>query len=158
MAELYDPATGTFAATGTHSDPRGDSPLCPWTVLLPDGRLLIASGCDSAELYDPADGTFRPTGRSSLCTNNASAAVPLPDGRVLAVGSEKFEGGPDNRAQLYDPSGGASTNAGSLITGRFIMTATALPDGTALIAGTHLAVPPANSTIRSVGHSCSLGT
>jgi hypothetical protein len=137
ITELYDPTTGTFAATGTHADPRGDSLLCPWTVLLPDGKVLIASDCDSAELFDPSEGTLRPTGRSSLCTNNAGTAVPLPDGRVLAVGSEKFEGGPDNRAQLYDPSGGAFTDTGGLITGRFILTATALPDGTPLIARAH---------------------
>ena len=137
IAELYDASSGTFAAAAAHADPPGDSPLCPWSALLPDGRVLIASGCSSAELYDPAADAFTPTGRPSLCTENTSTAVVLANGKVLAAGSERFEGGPDNRVQLYDPESGAFSDAGVLITVRSFLTATALPDGTALIAGSH---------------------
>jgi hypothetical protein len=137
IAELYDPSSGTFTAAAAHADPPGDSPLCPWSALLPDGRVLIASGCSSAEIYEPAAGAFTPTGRASLCTDNTSTAVVLANGNVLAAGSERFEGGPGDRVQSYDPESGAFSDAGVLITGRSFLTATALPDGTALIAGSH---------------------
>src|SRR5215467_14649655 len=54
-AELYDPATGTFAATSSMVTAR----LAHTATLLPDGKVLIAGGSDGkglslrAELYDP---------------------------------------------------------------------------------------------------------
>ena len=57
-AELYDPAAGTFAATGNMTAAR----YAPTATLLPSGKVLIAGGADyssgmatalaSAELYD----------------------------------------------------------------------------------------------------------
>jgi hypothetical protein len=56
-AEIYDPATGKFSATGSMSMARS----CPTATLLPDGRVLVAGGSNSAsqsmllsaELYQP---------------------------------------------------------------------------------------------------------
>jgi len=63
-AELYDPKTGTFSATGSMSTSR----VGHTATLLPDGEVLIAGGYNSAglslasaELYSPATGTFRLT-------------------------------------------------------------------------------------------------
>ena len=55
-AELYDPATGTWSATGSLNNGRGDHTA----TLLPNGMVLAAGGgrhggllLSSAELYDP---------------------------------------------------------------------------------------------------------
>jgi hypothetical protein len=66
-AELYDPESGTFTATGSMAFERAG----PTATTLPNGKVLIIGGanCDSscvdvqtAELYDPFTGAFSSTG------------------------------------------------------------------------------------------------
>jgi hypothetical protein len=137
-AELYDPATGTWTATGDMlRRPDGFSP-----TLLRDGRVLVGDvdhlGADDlvhgAEVYDPASGTWTATAkmvkRADFPSDTAGwdTATLLGDGKVLLA---EYRGA----AQLYDPASRTWTATGKMITPRLGPTATLLSDGRVLVAG-----------------------
>jgi len=132
-AELYDPATNTFSATG----PMAMGRYSATASVLPSGKVLIAGGlggaAGSAELYDPATNTFSPAGRMTIGRDNAAAAV-LPSGKVLIAGGREGLNALSS-AELYDPATNAFGGAGSMTTGRVNATASVLPSGEVLVAG-----------------------
>jgi hypothetical protein len=88
-AELYDPVSGAFTATGSLLAARDR----PTATLLPDGKVLIGGGQGTggasvtfAELYDPNTGTFAKIGLPALTPRMAHAASLLPNGSVLLAG------------------------------------------------------------------------
>lgn len=137
IAELYNPATRTFAATGSLNVSRHELTA---TRLL-DGRVLVTGGRDgstmlaSAEVYNPATGTFTFTGSMSNSRIRHAAAL-LPDGRVLITGGQHENTSPPAAsAEIYDPASGAFSPAGAMSRGRRYHTATTLPGGRVLVVG-----------------------
>jgi hypothetical protein len=111
-AELYDPATGIFSATGSMVYTLFNSTA----TLLPDGTVLFAGGENPtsfantvSELYNPGTGTFAftafmGTGRYNHYATD-SKSILLPSGKVLVAGG--FAGGVSlASAELYDSGTG----------------------------------------------------
>jgi hypothetical protein len=141
-AELYDPAAGTFTATGSMHTPRdGDT-----ATLLRDGRVLVAGGSDngvhtlsSAEIYDPSSGTWSGAGDMTQ-PREAQVAVRLKSGKVLIAGGGRGDvpGGyvAYQTAELYDPAAGIFTALSARMNlDRVGAGAVLLDDGRVLIAG-----------------------
>ncbi|HUI75386.1 MAG TPA: kelch repeat-containing protein [Candidatus Acidoferrum sp.] len=138
-AELYSPATRTFAQAASMNVPR-------WlhtTTLLNDGTVLITGGSDlanqetldSAEIYDPVAGTFTMLAATLNTARVGHTATLLSNGQVLIVGGYDPDTGIISDAELYDPAAQVFIDLGDTNSPRFRHTATLLQNGQVLITG-----------------------
>lgn len=145
-AEVYDPATDTWKLTdGRKTEATGA------LAALPDGKALLAGGpiygdfhedtpgTPEAEIYDSATNRWMAT--ASMSAGRFShTATTLLSGKVLVVGGYSFctyysDCAMVASAELYDPTVGAWSAAGSLPRVHGDHTATRLADGTVLVVG-----------------------
>lgn len=139
-AEVYDPMyTGTWTRTsGTMILSHGA--FCQ--SVLPDGRVLVASGYSggsyttAAELYNPVSNAWVLTGSMRVARTGGATTTLLPNGKVLVAGGDvDLAGTPSGAAELFDPATGVWTLTGSMQAVRAYHVACLLPNGKVLAVG-----------------------
>jgi large repetitive protein len=105
-AEVYNPATGTWTATGSPTSSIGG----PNAALLQNGEVLaIGESINTpSELYNPSTGTWSATG--STGTTIINPITPrLLNSEVFVTGGFRSGNASYSTAALYDPSTGQFT-------------------------------------------------
>ncbi len=117
LAQIYDPATGKFTATGSMTVSR----MSHAATLLADGRVLITGGSTFS-----GGSAARPQFEAMAYRPGAGAVgqIPAMTGPAMLASAE-----------VYDPATGKFTATGSMTMRRATHSATLLADGRVLVAG-----------------------
>lgn len=192
-SEIYDPVNNCFAGVGGTNCASETAPVMntarelETATLLPNGKVLIAGGEDSAgnvvrssELYDPVNNCF--AGNSgTACASQATPVMITPreyatasllaNGKVLIAGGEDVNGNALASTELYDPSNNcfagnpatpcAAQSAPLMEHARYLATAAVLASGKVLVAGGYdrnLGVALQSSEIYDPVNNCFAGS
>ncbi|WP_426340396.1 kelch repeat-containing protein [Pseudoduganella sp. S-14] len=128
-AEIWDPATNLWSATGPMSI--GRSTIEP--VLLADGKVLVAGGRNtmsqrSTEIYDPATGVFTP-GAEMPADFEPQTATVLPNADIV------YTAGYNRQLMRYNAASGSWNLSGPQRIRKRDLSVSRLPDGNVLLAG-----------------------
>lgn len=102
---------GTIEETGA-MEPMGAGKMYVSAVALPDGTVLETGGSllpraqnvHEASIFNPRTNTFTPVAADPVGRDYHSEALLLPDGRVLALGSNPADGSFETRISIYTPA------------------------------------------------------
>lgn len=141
-AEIYDPATNTWADTGSLHVARFEDMA---VARLPGARVLVAGGfvpaaappftpLASTEIWHPSTGQWT-LGKSMHVARGEFASVTLQDGRILVMGGVDTSGTALKSCEIYNPSTGHWSLVPHMHVARFDAAAVVLHDGRVLIAG-----------------------
>jgi len=141
-AEVYNPASGSFSATGSMSQARAEF----GATILADGTVLVAGGCTKydlngctsvttkVEIYNPASGTWKATG-ALRAARHAMTATLLPSGKVLVAGGATAASDALNSSEIYNPATKVWTLGAKMVTARSDYASILLGTGKVLFAG-----------------------
>jgi hypothetical protein len=135
--ERYDPTGNTWSAVR----PLGEARVGHTATRLPDGRVLVTGGGNSAsgaaylasaELFDPSRDGWAPAAPMAL-PRFGHVATLLRDGQVLVSGGRGVS--LNEPAERYDPGRDGWEAAGSLRAARWLHAAPELADGRVMAVG-----------------------
>ena len=140
QAEIYDPVSNTWAATGSMAEVRANHAA----TLLSNGRVFVVSGVvvgafpspafHSAEVFDPVSEMWSVAAPMPRPRMFPTASL-LPSGKVLVAAGKVNIGTTVFSTDIFDPTTGTWSFGPDLNTVRSGHTATILSDGRVLFAG-----------------------
>ena len=154
LGAIYDPVANAWTMVNPPSGwgTIGDAS----TVVLANKTLMLANCCDTqAALLNESTLTWTPTGAGKADDNDEEGWVLLPSGKVLTVDCY-VSGGNGTNSELYDPSSGSWSSAGSTVVqlwdshGSFETGPSVLrPNGTVFATGAN-GVGPGNTSVYNI--------
>ena len=111
---VYDPVSGQVGERFVNET--GQNMFCPGTTNLPDGRILVSGGTQSAKtsLYDPAAGTWH-VGAQMKIPRAYQANTLLRDGSVLTLGGSWRDHAGNKHGEIWTEAGGWKKLPGLLV-------------------------------------------